>query len=265
MKKKVTLLLALLIAVFHSAMAEDNSSSPSEEMTRQEINELRSARGLVSLDNEFLPKGSILFGAGLSYSAHENDNYQLLVVDGIESYGYTIKATPMVAYAVATNMAVGFRATYGRSFMKMKNADLSFGDPDDGGVNLSFTDYYSITQSYSAMGIWRQYIPLGKNRRFALFNEMQFEVGGAKTKMSFDEPTKGTFSKTKSISLGAAPGMVAFATNDVAFEVSVGLLGFSYSTTQQTHNQVDEGSASAKFFNFKINLLSIGLGVAFYL
>lgn len=263
MRKKATLLLTLFATMFQVAMADGGTSD--EPLTRAEINERRNERGLVSLETEFLPKGSIVFGAGLSYSAHENDDYKLLVVEDIESYGYTIKATPLVAYAVAPNSALGLRGVYGRSLMKMKNADLSVGDVDDGGVSLSFTDYYAITQSYSVMGIWRQYIPLGRNKRFALFNEMQLEVGGSKTKMSFDQPTKGTFSTGRNISIGASPGIVAFATNDVAFEVSVGVLGFSYSTTEQVHNQVDEGSSSTTFFNFKINLLSIGLGVAFYL
>ncbi len=260
MRVKITLLLlTLFIASMGVAMAE------SELLSKEEINTLRSNRGLVSLENEFVPKGCTMFGAGVSYSAHDNDNYKIMVIEGVESYGYTFKATPMVAYAIASNMAVGVRGVYSRSLTKMDSAGFSFGDPDDGGISMEFTEYYALTQSYSAMGIWRQYIPLGRNRRFALFNEMQLEAGGSTTKMSFDSPTKGTYSTGRHVALGASPGIVAFATNDVAFEVSVGMLGLSYSTTKQVHNNVDEGETSTTFFNFKINLLSIGLGVAFYL
>ncbi|MFI3268885.1 MAG: hypothetical protein SNJ09_01035 [Rikenellaceae bacterium] len=259
MRNKVIQLLTLLIVSVTAVMAEG------DELTREQINALREERGLVSLDNEFVPKGCIMFGAGVSYSAHDNDDYKVLLIEGVESYGYTVKATPMVAYAVATNMALGVRGVYSRSLTKMDSASMSFGDEEDSSINLSINNYYALTQSYSAMGIWRQYIPLGRNKRFALFNEMQLEVGGSTTKMSFDEPTKGTYSRGRNISLGVCPGIVAFATNDVAFEISVGMLGLSYSKSEQVHNQVEQGETSTTFFNFKINLLSIGLGVAFYL
>ena len=51
----------------------------------------------------------------------------------------------------------------------------------------------------------------------------------------------------------------------MAVEVSVGVMGLQYSHTKQVHNQVDTGKTSASFMNFSVNLLSVGLGVSFYL
>lgn len=67
------------------------------------------------------------------------------------------------------------------------------------------------------------------------------------------------------LSLGISPGLVAFATNNMAFEVNVGVMGISYSSIKQVHNQVTVGKRSSSMMNFKVNIFSIGLGVAFYL
>ena len=51
----------------------------------------------------------------------------------------------------------------------------------------------------------------------------------------------------------------------MAVEVNVGVMGISYSHTKQVHNQVTVGKRSASMMNFKVNIFSIGLGMAFYL
>ena len=47
--------------------------------------------------------------------------------------------------------------------------------------------------------------------------------------------------------------------------MNVGVMGIQYSHTKQVHNQVSTGDTKASFMNFSVNLLSIGLGVSFYL
>ena len=59
--------------------------------------------------------------------------------------------------------------------------------------------------------------------------------------------------------------MVAFINNYTAVEVSVGVLGFDFSKTRQTTNQVYVGERSLNSAKFRINLFAIGLGIAFYL
>ena len=67
------------------------------------------------------------------------------------------------------------------------------------------------------------------------------------------------------LSLGISPGIVAFATNNMAVEVNVGVMGISYTHTKQVHNQVTVGKRNTSMMNFKVNIFSIGLGMAFYL
>ena len=51
----------------------------------------------------------------------------------------------------------------------------------------------------------------------------------------------------------------------MAVEVNVGMMGIGYSRVRQVHNQVTVGKRNASMMNFKVNIFSIGLGMAFYL
>ena len=81
--------------------------------------------------------------------------------------GLAFKVSPMIAYALRDNMAIGGRFIYSRSLLKLDKADLNLGG-EDSDLNFEVNDYYSLRHSYSVAVIWRQYIPLGRNKRFAL-------------------------------------------------------------------------------------------------
>lgn len=153
----------------------DSTSCMLHEEHPQTVNEMRRQRGLTDKHNLFVPRGQWIFGGTASYSTHSNDTYRFLVVEGIESKGYTFKVSPMIAYAFRDNMALGGRFIYSRSLLKLDKADLNLGG-EDSDLNFELNDCYSLQQSYSVAMIWRQYIPLGRNKRFALFNEMQLSA-----------------------------------------------------------------------------------------
>lgn len=228
------------------------------------INQRREMRGLTSKSNEFVPKGQWIFGGSVSYSTHTNDNYDFLVVEGMNSEGYTVRVAPFIAYSLSNNMAIGARFIYSRTLLKVDDAAVSMGDPDTG-VNLSVDGYYVLRHSYEGAVIWRNYIPLGRSKRFAIFTDIQLSAGGIQGKYAEGQPVRGTFERGYSLGLGVTPGLVAFATNNMAFEISVGVMGINYSSIEQVHNQVTMGNRSTSNMNFKVNILSIGLGVAFYL
>lgn len=223
-------------------------------------NEQRLNRGLSQPSVEIVPKGQWIFGGTASYSTHSNDRYTFLVVEGIQSEGYTVKVSPMIGYAVKSNMAIGVKFIYSRSLLKLDNAQISMED-----INLGMDYYHALRHSYEAAAFWRQYIPLGQSKRFALFAECQLAMGGQQAKFAEGAPIKGTYQSGYSVSLGVNPGIVAFASNTVAFEVNIGVFGFNYSNVKQVHNQVSVGNRSSSYMNFKVNLFSIGVGMAFYL
>ncbi len=270
MTKAKIIAVSFMIIMLHltpvrGEVLHDNITVDSVALTRQqEIEAHRAARGMVSFENNFLPKGQWIVGITASYSTHINDDYTFYIVEGINSVGYTLKASPIVAYAIKNNMAVGARFEYGRSMLDIDAALLSLNVGDDSSLDLEVNEYYAQQQSYTAMAIFRQYIPLGSSRRFALFSEMRLEAGYSQSKFAHDQPVTGTYSQGHSYAIGIMPGIVAFATNEIAFEVTVGMMGVGYSHTKQVHNQVYVSNIDSSSLSFKINILSIGLGVSAY-
>lgn len=211
----------------------------------------------------FVPKGQWITGSSVSYSEHTENNYDLLIFENINADGYTFKVSPMFAYALKDNMAIGGRFKYGRTLVRMDETQLNLDDENQFDVN----NIYQLKHSYSAMAIFRNYIPLGESKRFAIFSETQLEIGGSQSKVANGrgEALTGTYSESTDLSFGVTPGMVAFINNYTAVEVSIGVLGVNLGKTKQVTNQVETGTVSSTTANFKINLFSIGLGIAFYL
>ena len=256
-----TTLVALFMLVTCTVSAQELTLESSDSLTRAERIE---RRGITNLKNRFIPKGHIITGAAISYSTHLNENYTFAVIENIESKGYNFRVSPMVAYAISDNMALGVRGAYSRSNLTIDAAELKFGD-EETGTEITVDQYKAVQHTYTVSAIWRQYIPLGKSQRFAIFNEISLGAGGTQAIFAADQPIRGTFEEGYTLSLGVSPGLMAFATNHVAIEVNVGVMGISYTDLKQVHNQVSEGHRRSSSMNFNVNLLSIGVGVSFYL
>lgn len=211
----------------------------------------------------FVPKGQWVTGGTVSYSQHSNDNFKFLVIDGWSGEGYRFNVSPFVGYTFRNDMTIGARFNYSRSMLEIDELQLDMGDD----LNFDLDNVYRLTHSYSGTAFLRTYINLGDSKRFGLFNDVRFTLGGGQSKLVSDsgENLTGTFEKTVTMHIGLSPGMVAFINDFVAAEVSVGVLGFNFKWIDQVTDQVYVGSRRSSSGNFKINLLSISLGVAFYL
>ena len=62
----------------------------------------------------FVQKGTWMVGGGASWALHSNDKARLLVIEGINSTGYTMSISPAACYMVKDNLGVGMRAGYKR-------------------------------------------------------------------------------------------------------------------------------------------------------
>ena len=263
----VLLLIWSVVSIFEveaQPIVADSVAQPTASQPQFTIAERIRLRGITDLKSDFVPEGQWIMGTMFSFSTHQNDNYAIAVVEGIESEGYMFRVSPLIAYAVAENMAIGGRFTYSRTNLTVDNAELKLGD-EETGTEIFITDYKAVRHSYTVSAIWRQYIPLGQSRRFAIFNEISLGAGGSQSIYAADQPVRGTYERGFNLSLGVSPGLVAFATNDVAIEVNVGVMGVNYTKVKQVHNRVETGHRRTSNMNFKVNLLSIGLGVSFYL
>ena len=269
MKKLFT--LVLLFATTISAMAQQSESivpPVNEDVAEATLtpNEARKQRGFVSKEC-FVPKGQWIFGGTAAYSAHRNQDYTFTLINDIDSEGYTVSLSPMVAYAPWRNMAVGVRFGYGRSLLALDNASLSVSDVD---INVDM--FHRLKHSYTGTLFWRPYIPLGTTNRFALFAEVQLSLSGGQSRVVAEtsevdgfQNYRGTYSRSFGASIGLQPGIVAFITNNAAVELSIGVLGIGFDRTSQIKNQIEEGQTRSFDTNFKLNLLSVGFGMSFYL
>ena len=113
----------------------------------------------------------------------------------------------------------------------------------------------------------RYFIPFGTSKRFAMFTELRASGGYAQseTYKLTDLDKNGTYQDIYDFEIGVIPGLCAFVTNEVALEVSVGLVGLNYQKTVQKTDNVGVSVMENSGANFKINLLNINLGISVYL
>lgn len=211
----------------------------------------------------FIPKGQWIVGSSVSYSQYSNDNYQFLVIENLSGEGYSFKVSPVLCYAFKDNLAAGGRFMYSRNYTKLDNIGLHI----DEDLNLDISNLYELKHSYSGIAVLRNYINLGTSKRFALYNEIQLELGGSVSRIlnGKGDNLTGVYQTSFDAGIGLSPGMVAFINNYTAVEVSIGVLGFNVSKTHQVTDQIYKSNRSSTSANFNINLFSIGLGIAFYL
>lgn len=211
----------------------------------------------------FIPRGQWITGVSVSFSQSSNDNYQFLVLEGIKGDAYTFKVSPMLMYCFKDNLAAGGRFAYKRTLMRVDKARFVLASDTDYNID----NLYSLSHSYSGMAAFRNYISFGDNKRFGMFNEVQLQIGGSQSKLcnGTGQDLTGTYERSFDLDVGLAPGMIMFLNNYSAIEVNVGVLGFSYTNTKSTTDQVYVARRNSQTANFKINLFSITFGVAFYL
>lgn len=269
---KKVFLLFVLVMYFGAFAVKATASETLPDVTigaeshsiPEEVTSLKKTRGLTDMSKVFVPKGQWVTGINASFSSHTNNKYTFIVIDGIDSEGYTAKVSPILGYAFGDNSVFGVRFGYSRTYQKVDGGGIHMGD-EETGVDIKVDFFYSLKHSYDGILFWRQYIPFGDNKRFALFTEMQLGLGGSQAKFAADMPVRGTYETGFSVGLNLNPGIVAFISNDMAVEVNIGVLGLTYDYVKQVHNKITVGERSLGTMNFKINILSIGLGMAFYL
>ena len=209
----------------------------------------------------FLKKGTWMAGGSVKYSQHINNDFNLLVINDINSKGYNVSANPKALYLFRDNMGVGLRFSYDRSMLDLASANISMSE-----ISMGAKDCYQISHKYSAHAVYRAYIPLANAKRIAMFADVllggsfkqgkAFNAGGAYV--------DGTYTTAYALELAVDPGIIAFLTDRLAIEMSVGIFGLNYSWSNQIHNQVDNGYTDATSAGFMVNLLSLGVGLSYY-
>lgn len=208
-----------------------------------------------------MPKGQLMFGGTISYQDYKFYDYKFLILDDMNINAYTLSATPYIYYSFAKNMAVGVKFSYQRTLGRVDETDFSL-SPD---LTFGVSNYYMLQHTYYGSLSYRYYIPLGRSKVFGLFSDisLNFGAGQGKTLSGTGDNITGTYQDILEVGIDVIPGVAVFITNEMCVEASVGILGLEWKRISQTTNQVYEGSYETAKANFKLNLLSINIGVNF--
>lgn len=228
-------------------------------------------RGVGKMNSVFIPKGYAGGGINFSYKTMDLGNstddvgYSMLfsLLSGISGEMHTLGVSPAVSYFIKDNLSVGVRFDYDRTNLNVGNLGLSLGDL----ASISLNDYVFKKNMYSSAVTGRYYMPIANSKRIAMFGELQlgFDFGQSLTYKVVDGCNFGSFQEIYGFGINVVPGLCVFATNEVCVEVAVGVLGLNYQYVTQETNRVDVSVMTQSGANFKINPLSISLGMSFYL
>lgn len=212
----------------------------------------------------FIPKGQWSFGLMASYGEFSTDDVQLLSV--IKDLDFNIKAysiQPSIAYFFRNNQSIGLKFVYVRRYLDLPSLSVDFSD--DINFNLKDISYYE--QSYSTSVSYRNYVGLGRDRRFGVFNDvdLSFGSGSSRFKRYYGGELRDTRTNSVSAALNFSPGLCVFIMDYVSFNVSFGVFGVKFHHEKQQTNGVEEGSRNSSGANFKFNIFNINFGMAVFI
>lgn len=210
-------------------------------------------------DEDFRPfrKGNIYVGLDFSLEDKKLINADYLVqkvLDG-DKFDYNIQIKG--GYYTGNYAMVGLNFKY----FQQKFDGTIFKDPD-----TLFSN--SITRGFSITPNFRSSVPLTKNERLSFFTEIGLTFGTSNT---LSNNTKNVdvidrmYTTNYNLRVGLSPGITFFAMENFAFELQLNLLGYEMETTKKRANGVDGSTIVRQNIDFNINILSINLGLAYYL
>lgn len=265
-----------------SAAQLSETDTPADTVNRpkylQTWDNMQKRRRIQRIDRDaarrvFIPKGQWMMGASFNYQSWDTENINLLVLKNMELEGHTFSASPYFGYFLWNNICIGGRYNYHRDYFFLGQFDMNLGKLDLGDLgedldlSLSLEDLYYLEHTHEVAVFGRMYQPLGKKNIFAFFSDVRaiyaYSVG--KNTTGSGKEFDGSFERAHTLQLAFCPGITYFVTDFMAAEASIGIMGLKYRWKNQQTNRIESGTSRSGGMNFKFNLLSINLGVTFYL
>lgn len=208
----------------------------------------------------FIPKGTWGFGVTASYGELNTDDIQVLqLIKDFDFSGKMYSINPTVSYFIRHNQSIGLKLNYTRGVADLSNLSVDFSDD----INFSIRDVSYYQESYALGAFYRNYVGLGRQKRFGVFNEvdLMFQSGSSRFKRLYNDEPRDTRTVVTQASLNFSPGVAVFIQQNVAFNVSFGVFGIKLRKEDQTTNGKDEGSRFTSGANFRFNIFNINFGM----
>lgn len=212
----------------------------------------------------FIPRKQWSFGLMASYGEFDADDVELFqAVEDFDFKGKQYALRPAVSYFFRDNQAVGIKFDYTRQEADLGHLAVNMGD--DLSFDIHDISYYS--SKYSIGVFYRNYVGLGRAKRFAVFNEacLSFGSGSSRFKRPYDGKLRDTSTDLTEVALNFSPGLCMFILENVSFNVSFGVFGVHLRNEKQVTDGVEEGSRFSSGANFRFNLFNINFGIGVHI
>lgn len=215
-----------------------------------------------------LVKGTWSAGGTFSGKSKDFHNIDLLIAD-IDKYyqkAYTVRLEG--AYFFKENMSSGLGLYYGGEDNKLAVGILD---------NSFSRELQSIGKKYGTLAFLKNHIPVSDSYLFFITNQTEiyydYESGNSQTDVGSSLERKN--SVKQSFGLGIRPGILIFFTEGFAFDINMGILGFSHTVQDNKYTYPPNNPPSADLvkqdsknkstdINLKFDLLKVGFGFSYY-
>ncbi|MEN7548890.1 outer membrane beta-barrel protein [Rapidithrix thailandica] len=183
--------------------------------------------------------GKILLGGSLGFSSKdtENDNDWINSRNGTET---TFELMPRIGFGLSENWVIG--AGIGYQSTKFDRDGSDYEEKTNMFVFSPYARYYKMV-----------------SEKVGFFGEGTFAFGTGKYK---PEPT-GNKKDLSSFAVGVTPGITYFITEKIAFEATMGFLG--YSQIKAEVDGTDDPESEKSEFGLNVDLTTLNFGVQFVL
>lgn len=208
----------------------------------------------------YIPKRHWAYGLSASYGSLDTKDIQVLsAIKNFNFKGDRFSINPSVSYFIDHNQSMGLRVVYTNG--KAELGSLAVDIDDDMNFNLHDVSYHTTSTQFGVF--YRNYVGLSDTKRFAVFNEVAFDVGtgSSRFKRYYNDELYDTNTKSTLLSLNFSPGLCVFLQDQLAFNLSFGVFGLKYTHDKQETNGINEGSRNASGANFRFNIFNINFGL----
>lgn len=215
-----------------------------------------------------LTKGTWLLGGTLSAKSNSLSDIDLLVLDveGFDQRAFNVRLEG--SYFYKENVSVGLGLQYGENKVELI-ANL---------LDNSYTrNIRNFSRSYGALGFIKNHIPISSNNVFYVTNQTELYYGykSGPSETYIGEILERNYAVKHSMGVSIRPGILVFLTDDFAFDLNMGILGFSHSKEDVSYqypennppaesNRKKDSTNKSTDLNLKFDLLKIGFGFSYY-
>ncbi|MGL5937237.1 MAG: hypothetical protein ACRCY5_00700 [Phocaeicola sp.] len=265
------LISLLLLTASTSSWAQDQSCelrSPKSSFSKDSVRMNKANFDKRNLERLRFQKGDKFVGLNLSFGGKDGENDFLIAnIDLPEVEKKSLSLSFVTGYFLNPRTSVGLRGRYNHS-----KGDQTL-VADFLGVSFNADEYktQNLTSGFEVHGFIRNYIALGSDRKFYLFNETSIYYGykGSYSRAISDpgkpnERIRKIRSDNYIVGIGISPGITYFTSPRSAIEFQLGTSGFEFAKKKHLTDDTIKGHSNAFSFRDGLSFLRIQFGYSYY-